>query len=253
MQGHDERVAAQFGARANAYVESSVHAQGADLDALAALARTGAVARVLDLGCGGGHVGFTLAPHVAEVIAYDLSPQMLAAVATTAAQRGLGNITTVAGPAERLLFADASFDLIVSRYSAHHWRDVRAGIAEARRVLAPGGRGVFIDVVAPEAVQSDTLLQTIEVLRDRTHVRDYTPAEWRGFVEAAGFTVAHATLRRLRLEFSSWVARMQTPAEFATAIRALQSAWPREVAATFDLEADGSFTVDTLMLEAVPA
>jgi hypothetical protein len=91
------------------------------------------------------------------------------------------------------------------------------------------------------------------VLRDRTHVRDYTPTQWRTFVEAAGFTIAHTTLRRLRLEFASWVARMQTPPGYVAAIRALHEELPREVVATFELEPDGSFTVDTLMLEAVPA
>ena len=64
-------VAAQFGPRAAAYVTSAVHSQGPDLEELAALVSGHPQARVLDLGCGGGHVGFHAAPHVREVVCYD--------------------------------------------------------------------------------------------------------------------------------------------------------------------------------------
>src|SRR5579859_6577960 len=118
---HEAVVNAQFGARAGAYLTSAVHAKGADLDALAALARQHPEAAALDLGCGGGHATFAVAPHVRSVVAYDLAPEMLAVVANAAATRGLGNVATQQGVVERLPFADASFDLVMSRYSAHHW------------------------------------------------------------------------------------------------------------------------------------
>jgi SAM-dependent methyltransferase len=246
---HPELVAAQFGATAAAYVASGVHARGADLDLIGTRVRERRFARALDLGCGGGHVAFTVAPHVAEIVAYDLSPAMLAAVAAGAAERGLTNVANVAGGVERLPFADASFELVVSRFSAHHWSDVRAGLAEARRVLVPGGTAIFIDVVAPEVPQFDTFLQAIEVLRDPTHVRDYAPAEWRAFAAAAGLAIERATPGRLLLEFASWTARANVPPETVVAIRALQARMPQAVADAFALAADGSFTVDTLVLE----
>ena len=138
--GHAALVTRQFGARAEAYVESSVHAQGADLDQAAALLQGQNAARVLDLGCGGGHVSFCAAPLVAEVTAYDLSADMLAAVARVAAERGFTNITTKQGRAETLPFPDAHFDFVLSRYSAHHWHGFGTALVEAHRVLRPGGR-----------------------------------------------------------------------------------------------------------------
>ena len=72
--------ARQFGAVAANYVESRVHAAGADLAQMVGIAQRLAGARVVDLGCGGGHVSYAVAPHVGEVTAYDLSPEMLAAV-----------------------------------------------------------------------------------------------------------------------------------------------------------------------------
>src|SRR5260370_27055293 len=92
------------------------------------------------MGCGAGHVSFAVAPHAASVVAYDIAEQMLATVAAAAQERGLANITTQQGPAERLPFADATFERVLSRMSAHHWHDVPAALKEVRRVLKPGGR-----------------------------------------------------------------------------------------------------------------
>jgi ubiquinone/menaquinone biosynthesis C-methylase UbiE len=247
---HDTLVNAQFGTRAAAYVASAVHAQGEDLRELAALVAGANAARVLDLGCGGGHVAFAVAPHVAEVVAYDLSAEMLAAVAAEAAARGLGNVTTERGSVEALPFADGTFDAVVTRFSAHHWYDAPAGLREARRVLRTGGTAAFVDVVSPDAVALDTFLQSVELLRDPSHVRDYRVAEWRAMLDAAGFTVTRATERRLRMEFASWIARMQTPPVRRDAIRSLQANASAAVATHFAIEPDGSFMLDTLALEA---
>jgi ubiquinone/menaquinone biosynthesis C-methylase UbiE len=238
-------VVEKFGDQANAYLASAVHAEGADLRALAALAH--GQARALDLGCGGGHVAYAIAPHVGEVVAYDLSPQMLEVVAGTAAKRGLRNLTTRQGPAERLPFPDQHFDLVVSRYSAHHWRDFEAGLREAARVAQPGGTVAFVDVVSPGRAALDTFLQAIEVLRDTSHVRDRGRAEWEDAAARAGLDGGAVSAFRVRLDFASWVARMRTPPELVTAIRALQAAMADDVRRHFAVEADGSFVIDVAL------
>src|SRR5580700_5316066 len=75
---HESRVAAQFGPRAKAYVESAVHARGPDLDALEVVVSGVRPARALDLGTGGGHVAYLMARHAGSVTASDLSREMLA-------------------------------------------------------------------------------------------------------------------------------------------------------------------------------
>jgi len=248
---HRKTVAEQFGPHAAAYVESPVHARGADLEQLAELAQgLPATARALDLGCGGGHAAFHIAPHIGQVVAYDMSVEMLNAVARTAAAKNLGNIVSRQGVAEKLPFPDASFDLVVSRFSAHHWDDLGAGLREARRVLKDGGHAVFIDAVAAPTPLCDTHFQAIELLRDTSHVRDYSTTEWLDALAKAGFNAGMTVPRRLRLDFRSWIARMRTPDLLAAAIRALQAAMPREVADYLELEPDGSFTIDTLTIEA---
>jgi len=242
----------QFGPRASEYLTSAVHAQGEDLAHFAAmLAEDGAGSRVLDMGCGGGHMSFTAAPFVREVVAYDLSPEMLMVVAGAAGERGLHNVLTEQGEAEDLPFDAESFDWVVSRFSAHHWSDWRAGLREARRVTRPGGRGVFIDVVSPGPGSLDTYLQTVEVLRDTSHVRDYTAAEWEAALAASGFVVQATRRHRLRMDFASWIARMRTPEVMANAIRALQAAVAEPVRRHFSIEPDGSFMIDVATFEVV--
>ncbi|MCJ2089341.1 class I SAM-dependent methyltransferase [Methylobacterium sp. E-005] len=251
-RSHANHVVDQFGAQAAAYVTSAVHAGGADLDRIGTLVRALPAARALDLGCGGGHVAFAAAAAGAVVTAYDLSAAMLSAVAAEASRRGLDRIETRHGAAETLPFADASFDAVLTRFSAHHWRDVPAALAEARRVLKPNGLLVACDAIAPEDPLLDTHLQAVELLRDPSHVRDYRLSEWRAMLEAAGFTPGAVLASRPRMEFTSWIARMRTPPTHVAAIRALQAAAAAEVVGHFRIEPDGSFLLDSALIEARP-
>ena len=238
-------VAGQYVPRAQDYVTSINHSTGDDLDQIEAELRDAKAARVLDLGCGGGHVSYRAAPHVAEVVACDVTPSMLDAVARTAAERGLSNITVRQAAAERLPFEDAGFDVVLCRFTTHHWQNMEAGLREARRVLKPAGRAVFIDVVAPANRVLDTHLQAVEVLRDASHVRNYSIAEWVAALSRAEFAITGITARKLRMEFPVWIARTRTSPEHAGVIRSLQAGAPAIVRDHFAIAADGSFDLDT--------
>ncbi len=246
---HETVVGDQFGPRAQAYVESPVHAAGPDLEALDALVGAAKPERALDLGAGGGHVAYLKARHAARVPACALSAERLNAVAATARSRGLANIDTVEAPAERLPFADATFDFLGCRYSAHHWRGFEVGLREARRVVRAGAPAVFVDAFSPGSPLLDTHLQAIELLRDVSHVRDYSLAEWTRALSLAGFAVRFVRTWRLRLDFASWTARMSTPEINKRAIRAVQAAASGETRAHFAIADDGSFTLDVAMIE----
>lgn len=237
--------AVHYAPRAQDYVTSTVHASGADLDEIEALARGMPKARVLDLGCGGGHVSYRAAPHVAEVVACDVTPAMLEAVARTAGERGLRNISVQQSPAERLPFGNASFDAVLCRFTAHHWRDVEAGLREARRVLKGGAPAIFIDIVASPVAVFDTHLQAVELLRDASHVRDYSVAEWTASLSRAGFALQGFTMRTLRMDFPTWIARARTPPTEASGIRALQQSAPASVKQHFGISDDGGFDIES--------
>lgn len=248
---HESVVEAQFGPRAKVYVESAVHAQGADLEALGALATDRKPQNALDLGAGGGHVSYALAPHAKQVTAVDLSAEMLAAVAATARQKGLTNIATVEAAAEHLPFPDADFDFLACRYSAHHWQDFDGGLRQARRVLKPRAPAIFIDACSPGPALLDTHLQAVELLRDTSHARDYSIGEWMAALNRASFAITSCRSWRLRMDFPVWTARMRTPAGNIEAIRALQDAASAETRAYFAIEEDGSFLLNIMMIEAV--
>lgn len=243
-----------FDPRAAAYVTSPVHAQGPDLDRLEAIVRERRPAHVIDLGCGSGHAALRIgAAGAGSVVAVDVSPRMLEAVSEQAAIQGLDNLATHQADAAALPFDNARFDLLVTRFSAHHWHDFAGGLREARRVLRADGLAVFIDVIAAEDAQADTYLQTIETLRDPSHVRDYRLSEWMLALGAAGFAPCALSRRPLHMQFDRWVARTDTPQAHVQAIRSLQQGMEPALARTFDLREDGSFGFEAVTLEAWPA
>ncbi|WP_437890055.1 class I SAM-dependent methyltransferase [Phytobacter sp. V91] len=247
---HHNNVEKQFGSQASAYLTSAVHASGRDLQRLAERLQAFPQARVLDLGCGAGHASFCAAGQVAQVTAYDLSSQMLDVVAAAAKEKGLGNIETRQGYAEALPFDDGSFDVVISRYSAHHWHDVGQALREVKRVLKAGGTAIIMDILSPGHPVRDIWLQTIEALRDTSHVRNYSSGEWLSLFNEAGLTTRNLITDRLVLEYHSWIARMRTPEALSNAIRIYQQSASGDVKRYFELAEDGSFTSDTIMVEA---
>jgi ubiquinone/menaquinone biosynthesis C-methylase UbiE len=251
MASHSNKTAEQFGKTANAYLSSAVHRQGPDLIAVTAMFGNAAVgASVLDLGCGAGHLSFTIAPHVKQVVAYDLSSEMLKVVEDEAARRGLKNITTTQGHVQKLPFPDASFDWVCTRYSAHHWLEIDRAITEIRRVLTPGGKLIVIDTYAPATPLLDTHLQTLELLRDGSHVRNYTFAEWSAMLIAQGLQIEAHKFWKIALDFKTWVERMQTPPLHVDVLQSLMNKAPQEVRSYFQIAEDGSFQGDSLFIEA---
>ncbi|MGO9995469.1 MAG: class I SAM-dependent methyltransferase [Steroidobacteraceae bacterium] len=234
-----------FGSTAAQYLRSTVHASGADLDRLADLVRKTPVSSALDLGCGAGHASFALAGGGAErVIAYDISTQMLDVVVGAAQARGYRQIETCGGSAERLPFHEASFDMVVTRYSAHHWLDVQRAMGEVGRVLKPGGLFVAIDVLAPEIPLLDTALQTIELLRDPSHVRNYRESEWHAMLAAANLPKPDADRWKLVMEFDAWVRRIGTSDARIAALKVVFDEFPREVREYFAVGQERSFAID---------
>jgi SAM-dependent methyltransferase len=154
---------------------------------------------VLDVGTGGGHVGRRLREVGATVVTVDPAPGMQAD--TTA-------------PAEDLPFADDSFDAVACRIAAHHFADVQQALREMARVAKH--RVVVCDntFVSEAGEEADRL-------RDPSHVRNYSVAEWHVLFEQAGLEIAAEQQLERWVEVEPWLERAGTPPDDAERVRRL--------------------------------
>src|SRR5881296_470930 len=138
---------------------------------------------VLDVACGPGLVVCALAAVVRHATGIDVTPAMIERARALAAEKGLANVAWQVGDVLPLPYPDGAFSLIVSRFAFHHFPEPRAVLAEMKRVCAPGGRVVLVDVAASEDPAKAAALNRMEKLRDPSHVRALTLAELEGLLE----------------------------------------------------------------------
>jgi ubiquinone/menaquinone biosynthesis C-methylase UbiE len=238
----------QFGPVAASYATSSVHVGGPDLIAMVEAADLQGNERVLDVAVGGGHTTLAFARGAAEVIGVDLTEAMLTAAQGLAEAQGVTNISFQPADAEHLPFPDASVDIVTCRYAAHHFPHPAVAAREWARVLKSGGKLLLVDVVSPDDPTSDTFLNAAEVMRDPSHVRDHSVAQWVDMLQATGLKVEELGQFPLRLEFSSWTERMRTPQAAREQIQALFAGAPTIVQETLHLEPDGTFTCPVVLI-----
>jgi ubiquinone/menaquinone biosynthesis C-methylase UbiE len=115
---------------------------------VADLAGVGPGDRVVDVGCGPGRFLREAAERGAEAVGVDPSAQMRRLAARFTPARLRPRVTVLDGSAERLPLEDGSATVAWAVNSVHHWSDVDAGLAELRRVLAPGGRLLLAEGLA---------------------------------------------------------------------------------------------------------
>lgn len=183
--------------RAEAYRNAPEQREGADLDLIVRWAEGARTA--LDVATGGGHVARRLREAGLEVVSADPAPGMKPDVICRA---------------EDLPFADGSFDLVVTRIAPHHFDDVPAAIGELARI----SRDL---VVVEDTLYVSEEVEEAEILRDPTHVRSYTEAEWRSFLEGAGLVVEAVERFEKRHPLEDWLGRTGTPEDDAERVREL--------------------------------
>jgi SAM-dependent methyltransferase len=184
--------------RAELYRAATEHASGEDLELVVRWCGAGPGVTVLDVATGAGHTARALRAAGCKVVTIDSAP-------------GMG--PDVISRAEELPFADGSFDAAVSRIAPHHFADVRAALAEMARV-------------APRVVIEDTLyvsedVEEAERLRDPTHVRSFSEAEWGAHFEACGLDLEEVAYVEKRRAADDWLARTGCAGEEAERVRSL--------------------------------
>jgi SAM-dependent methyltransferase len=185
--------------RAAAMRESPTHRAGADLDLVIAWCEPGEGVSGLDVATGGGHVARRLREAGCDAVSLDPAP---------------GMEPDVVARAEELPFEDDSFDVVACRIAAHHFEDVGQAVREMARVSRDR-------VVLHDNLFAGEQIEEAERLRDPSHVRCYTEAEWVGFFEQAGLHVEAVALVRRKLPLEPWIERSIAGRDVADRVRAL--------------------------------
>lgn len=203
----------QFTQNAGDYRDEPLFAQGDDLTYMVESVLFTGTEQVLDVGTGAGHTALVFAPHVAHCIGCDLTTAMVEVAANYAKEQGVLNAKFLTADAEALPFPEASFDFVTCRFAAHHFSNLRGAVHEISRVLKPGGTFLLVDHYAPEDSDLDNFVNTLDVMRDPSHVREYRLSEYKAQFEEAGLSYSEKRHWDLPLQFDNWIRRARTPRE----------------------------------------
>ena len=189
---HQAAILDQFSRQAVPFSQQQAHSKESFLNLLLEMSGVGPADTVLDVACGPGLVACAFAARAQHVTGIDLTPAMIARAQEIQREQGLTNLTWQIGNVLPLPFPDGAFSLVVTRYTFHHFLDPQAVLAEMVRVCRPGGTVLVADVtMAPE---KRDFFDVEEKLRDPSHTRTLTPAEFLQMAEAL-------KLREIRHQF----------------------------------------------------
>jgi len=174
---------------------------------------------VLDVAAGTGHAARQLAGSARTVVALDATVAMLARGQAQAAADGRHNVLFMRGDAAALPFLDGSFDVVVSRFAAHHFEHPEAVVAEMVRCTRPGGHVALVDLVADEDPEVAAEQNRLERLRDPSHTRMLAAIEIQALLTEAGLEAIDVATRPLERPLMPWLEQAQTPAQTAGEIR----------------------------------
>lgn len=219
MGSQEDLIKRQFGANASKYATSEVHARGTSLERLVALTQPRRDWLVLDVSTGAGHTALAFAPFVAQVIATDLTMQMLETAHKLASERGISNIEFRFANAQALPFEDNLFDLVTNRIALHHYADPQKAIAEMARVLKPGGLvGLTDNIVPPDKVTAGHI-NHFEKERDPSHNWAFPVVRLQAMLANAGLAWQQSELLSKEMDFEPWADRMSVEPELKAQLR----------------------------------
>ncbi len=156
---------------------------------------------VLDVACGPGLVACIFAAVARHVTGIDITPAMIEQAKKLQKKKGLANMTWQVGDVLPLPFADASFSLVITRYSFHHFLDPDAVLREMVRVCTPGGAVMVVDVVLPP--DKVDAYNRVEKLRDNSHTRALTLDQFLDMARACGLRDITTHFYRLEMELEA--------------------------------------------------
>jgi ubiquinone/menaquinone biosynthesis C-methylase UbiE len=196
--------AAQFDRQSERYGRSHILADTSDVSEALALVATSSKGRALDVATGGGHTALCAARMGWTVTAGDISTKMLAGAAKLLGDEGL-HLEALLFPAEKMPFADGTFELVTTRVAPHHFSSPAMFVAEVARVLKPGGHFLLIDGTVPDGdEETEQWLHRVEKWRDPSHGRFLSRASWEKLVGSCGLQIVASSLHQKKQPDLDW-------------------------------------------------
>jgi ubiquinone/menaquinone biosynthesis C-methylase UbiE len=214
---HKRKIVEQFTLQAVPFARSHGHPE--PIRMMIDLCGVSAADRVLDVACGPGLVACEFAGHAGQVTGIDITPGMIEQARALQRDRNLQNISWQVGDVLPLPFPDARFDVVVTRYSFHHFLDPAAVLAEMIRVCRPGGRVMVVDVVMPE--DKVDAYNRLEILRDPSHVKALALHEMEELIGRSGLSSVRTGWYRFETELEEMLSRSFPGPGDADRIRAM--------------------------------
>ena len=171
-----------------------------------------------------------IAKGVREVIASDVTPEMLVQTGKLAEERELKNLSFCLADARNLPFHTKTFDVVSCRIVLHHVHEAGSAVAEMGRVLKKGGRLLIQDILGLDGQEARSYMDNIDRLRDPSHVKDYSREEWANFLERGGLEPVHSELIPGVYMLEDWTTRSGTSSDCVEEIKAKLSNIPEAVA-----------------------
>ena len=175
--------------------------------------------RVLDVASGTGLLARAIAPHVKEVIALDATPEMQQVAQKTIQDEGRTNIVLHRGHAEKLPYADNTFDMVVSRLAIHHFAVPELPVSEMARVCKPRHVVVVIDLLSPAIDHLIEPYNELERLRDPSHTHALTRDEMVSLLSENGLQVYFEDHRDIEVDLERWFSTTNPDGQVKTHIR----------------------------------
>jgi len=193
---HKRLIMEQFSLQAIPFAEIPGHSQSMRM--LVEMAGASKTDEALDVACGPGIVACEFAQHCCHVTGIDITPRMIEQARERQKSMLLNNMTWRIGDVSPLSFPDASFDIVLTRYSFHHFLAPGSVLAEMVRVCKKGGRVVVADVVLPAG--KTAAYDKLETLRDPSHVHALSFEEMASVWEPARLANTQTALYKVDLE-----------------------------------------------------
>jgi ubiquinone/menaquinone biosynthesis C-methylase UbiE len=216
---HNEKIRREFSRQADSFGKPGLTLSSQEYLAwMVDILPLNAEFRVLDVAAGTGHLGRAIAPHVRQVVAIDMTPEMLQKAKEEAVRSGIRNILFEEGDAADLPYTDGSFDMVVSRLALHHFEKPRLQLKEMVRVCKPDHAVGIIDLLSPSAQPLIASYNRLERMRDASHTTALTKEQLVNMMEESGLSLKRIDTRDINVDFGLWAEMTGTESQTRMAI-----------------------------------